>query len=214
MLYSNTDHISTTTGMTELPESATGSAPLLLLQQLQRLEELLILEGTKIPFTGRKLIDEDQLLTHLAQIEQAIPESVALAQRILNQRDDLLKQAQQRAQEIIRHAEQRAAQIADELRIRQQAELEAQKIRQQVQQEVELMRQRAIEEMNLLRQNTEKELAHLRQMTRHECQERQQEADTYAERTLGEMERQFKEMLAVIQNGRQYLKQHQASRSS
>ncbi|XFA74174.1 hypothetical protein RYO59_002439 [Thermosynechococcaceae cyanobacterium Okahandja] len=212
MLYSKPDQITTTTGITELPDSRTGATPLPLLQQLQRLEELLILEGTKIPLTGRKLIDEDQVLAHLAQIEEAIPESVDLAQRILNQRDELLKQAQQRAQEIIRHAEQRAAQIADELRIRQQAELEAQKIRQQVQQEVELMRQRAMEELNLLRQNTEKELAHLRQVTRHECQERQQEADAYAERTLAEMERQFKEMLAVIQNGRQYLKQQQASR--
>ncbi len=212
MLYSNPDHITTTTGITQVPEGSSGSAPLQLLQQLQRWWGLLILEGTKIPFTGRKLIDEEQLLAHLAQIEQAIPESVALAQRILNQRDEILKQAQQRAQEIIRNAEQRAAQIADELRIRQQAELEAQKIRQQVQQEVELMRQRAMEEINLLRQNTEKELAHLRQVTRHECQERQQEADAYAERTLAEMERQFKEMLAVIHNGRQYLQQQKSSR--
>ncbi|URR35845.1 ATP synthase F0 subunit B [Thermosynechococcus sp. HN-54] len=210
MLYPNTDHISTTTGVNETPDVPLAS--LQLLQQLQKLEELVILEGTKIPLTGRKLIDEEQVLNQLAQIEQAIPESVMTAQRILNQRDEIIKQAQQRAQDILRAAEQRAAQIADELRIRQQAELEAQKIRQQVQQEVEFMRQRAIEEMNLLRQNTEKELAHLRQVTRQECQERQQEADAYADRTLAEMERQFKEMLAVIQNGRQYLKQHQAQR--
>lgn len=210
MLYSNADPISTTTGVNEALD--VPSAPLELLQQLERLEELVILEGTKIPLTGRKLIDEEQILNQLAHIEQAIPESLKTAQRILNQRDEIIKKAQHRAQEIIRAAEQRAAQIADELRIRQQAELEAQKIRQQVQQEVEFMRQRAIEEINLLRQNTEKELAHLRQLTRHECQERQQEADAYADRTLAEMERQFKEMLAVIQNGRQYLKQHQAHR--
>ncbi|BCX13066.1 MAG: hypothetical protein KatS3mg067_2004 [Thermosynechococcus sp.] len=208
MLYSNTNPISTTTGVNETLDAP--SAALQLLQQLQKLEELLILEGTKIPLTGRKLIDEEQLLNQLAQIEQAIPESVRTAQRILNQREEIIKQAQYRAQEILRAAEQRAVQISDELRIRQQAELEAQKIRQQVQQEVELMRQRALEEINLLRQNTEKELAHLRQLTRHECQERQQEADAYADRTLAEMERQLKEMLAVIQNGRQYLKQHQA----
>ncbi|WP_298615124.1 ATP synthase F0 subunit B [uncultured Thermosynechococcus sp.] len=210
MLYSNADPISTNTAVNEACN--VPSTSLQLLQQLQKLEELIILEGTKIPLTGRKLIDEEQLLNHLAQIEQVIPESVTTAQRILNQRDEIIKQAQHRAQEIIRAAEQRAAQIADELRIRQQAELEAQKIRQQVQQEVEFMRQRAIEEINLLRQNTEKELAHLRQLTRQECQERQQEADAYADRTLAEMERQLKEMLAVIQNGRQYLRQHQAHR--
>ncbi|AHB88036.1 cell division protein Cdv3 [Thermosynechococcus sp. NK55a] len=208
MLYSNTNPISTTAGV---KEALDVPAPALqLLQQLQKLEELLILEGTKIPLTGRKLIDEEQLLNQLAHIEQAIPESVKAAQQILNQRDKIIERAQHRAQEILRAAEQRAAQITDELRIRQQAELEAQKIRQQVQQEVELMRQRALEEINLLRQNTEKELAHLRQLTRHECQERQQEADAYADRTLAAMERQLKEMLAVIQNGRQYLKQHQA----
>lgn len=208
MFYSNTERLngSSFTPSLDMNVPHVSSEQLSLLEQVHKLEELLILEGTKVPFTGRKLFNEEDILAQLAQIEESFPKSVQTAQMIIERQDSIIAQAQKQAQDIIKSAEQRAAQIADELRIRQQAELEAQKIRQQVQQEVDMMRKRVMEEVNALRQNSEKELAQLRQVTRAECHERQTEADHYADRVLSEMERQFNEMLIVLKNGRQHLK--------
>lgn len=208
MLYSNTEQFN---GSSHLPAldintPQVSADQLSLLDQIHKLEELLIMEGAKVPFTGRKLINEEDILAQLEQIEQSFPQSVKTAQMIIERQDQIIAQAKKQAQDIIKGAEQRAAHIADELRIRQQAELEAQKIRQQVQQEVDMMRKRVMDEVNALRQNSEKEVSQLRQVTRAECHERQVEADRYADRVLSEMERQFNEMLMVIKNGRQHLK--------
>lgn len=189
----------------------TSPADLPLLQQIRELEEMLIMEGVKIPLTGRKIVPEEDILHHLEQIEQKIPETVLTAERLLAKRDDIINQAQKFSQEIIQGAERKAAQIADELRIIQQAEMEAQKIRETVQRETEAMRQRAVEDLNRMRQQVEQEIYQLRHRAETDAKQTQMDADAYAYKVLGEMENQFLEMLRVVRNGRQHL-QHQAPR--
>ncbi|WP_216594164.1 ATP synthase F0 subunit B [Synechococcus sp. PCC 6312] len=189
----------------------TSPADLPLLQQLRELEELLIMEGVKIPLTGRKIIAEEEILHHLEEIEKKIPETVLTAERILAKRDEIISQAQNFSQDIVQKAKQKAAEIADELRIVQQAEMEAQKIRENVQREVEALRQRTVDDLNRMRQQAEQEIYQLRHRAEADAQQTQTDADAYAYKVLGDMENQFLEMLRVVRNGRQHL-QHQAPR--
>ncbi len=189
----------------------TSPADLPLLQQIRELEEMLIMEGVKIPLTGRKIVPEEVILHHLGEIEQKIPETVLTAERLLAKRDEIIAQAQKFSQEIIQQAERKAAQIADEIRIVQQAEMEAQKIRESVQREVETLRQRTMDDLNRMRQQTEQEIYQLRHRAEAEAKQTQTDADAYAYKVLGDMENQFLEMLRVVRNGRQHL-QHQAPR--
>lgn len=186
----------------------TSPADLPLLQQLRELEELLIMDGVKIPLTGRKIVSEDEILHHLAEIEKKIPETVLTAERILAKRDEIINQAQQFSQGIIEKAKQDAEQIASELRIVQQAEMEAQKIRDNVQREVEALRQRTVDDLNRMRQQVEQEVYQLRHRAEADAQQTQTDADAYAYKVLGEMENQFLEMLRVVRNGRQHLQHH------
>ncbi|PZD74313.1 hypothetical protein C1752_01395 [Acaryochloris thomasi RCC1774] len=179
---------------------------LALQQQLQRLEEVIVLDGLKLPLTQRTIVDEEQLLSQLLAVERSIPDTVRAAEDILKGKEEILSRAHQYAQELIKSAEQRAAQIADELTIIQQAEREAQQLQKQVQSEVEALRQRNISEVERARRQTQQELDAMRQATQAECEQIHREADLYADRVLKDLEVQLGTMLKVINNGRSHLK--------
>ncbi|MGB7415874.1 MAG: hypothetical protein WA902_16845 [Thermosynechococcaceae cyanobacterium] len=176
-------------------------------QQLQRLEEIIVLDGLKVPLTHRTVVDEEQLLSQLLAVERSIPETVRAAEEILKSKDEILSRAHQYAQELVKSAEQRAAQIADELTIIQQAEREAQLLQRQVEAEVESLRQRSVSEIERARRQTQQDLDALRQSTQAECEQIHHEADVYADRVLKDLEIQLGTMLKVINNGRSHLKQ-------
>ncbi|NJM65737.1 MAG: hypothetical protein HC851_08810 [Acaryochloris sp. RU_4_1] len=174
-------------------------------QQLQRLEEIIVLDGLKIPLTQRTVVDEEQLLSQLLAVERSIPDTIRSAENILHNKEEIISRANQYAQELIQSAEQRAAQIADELTIIQQAEMEGQHLRKQVQSEVETIRQRNISEVERVRRQTQQEIDAMRQTTQAECEQIQQEADRYVEQVLKELEDRLGHMTRVVQNGRSHL---------
>lgn len=174
-------------------------------QQLQRLEEIIVLDGLKMPLTRRTVVDEEQLLSQLLAVERSIPDTIRAAENILQNKKDIINRANQCAEELIQSAEQRAAQIADELTIIQQAEMEAQHLRKQVQGEIETMRQRNISEVERVRRQTQQEIEAMRQAAHAECKQIQLEADRYAEQVLKELEDRLGHMTRVIQNGRSHL---------
>lgn len=186
--------------------SPEGSEGLALKRQLQQLEEI-ILDSPRVPLTHRTLVDEDRLLDYLDQVRLNLPGVFQEAEEILQSRAAILVQAQEYAQEIIKAAEQRAAQIADELRIVQQAELEAQRIRQGAQQECEALRQSTSAEIERVHQQVQQELEEMRRATLIDCEQLQVGADTYADRVLTDMEQQLSEVLRVVRNSRNHLRE-------
>jgi F0F1-type ATP synthase membrane subunit b/b' len=183
-----------------------NSQGLELQQQLEKLEEMIVLDGLKVPLTGRTFISDNRILDQLEAIEKSIPEAIRAAERIINQREEIIDRAKKYAQELVNSAEQRAAQIADELTIIQQAEAEAQALRTQIQQEVEELRRRNISEMERVRRQTQQDIDGMRQHALREKDQLQQESDLYADRVLTDLERQLSDMLRVIKNGRMHLK--------
>lgn len=174
-------------------------------QQLEKLEEIIILDGLKVPLTGRTFISEQDILDQLTAVQDSVPGTIRAAEKILNQREEIIARAKQYAQEIIKSAEQRAAQIADELTIIQQAEAEAQQLRNQIQQEIEDIRRKNISEMERVRRQTQHDIDGMRQNAVREQEQIHQESDQYADRVLTDLERQLSEMLRVIKNGRLHL---------
>lgn len=194
--------------------SAKNAQGLELQQQLQRLEEIIVLDGFKVPLSGKTFIDEELLLTQLLAVERSIPETVHAAEKILNQRDEIIARAKQYAQELVKSAEQRAAQIADEQTIIQQAEAEAQQLRSQVQQEIEEIRRRNLSEVERVRRQTQQDIDGMRQNALKERDQMQRESDQYADRVLNDLERQLGDMVRVIKNGRMQLKPNSNNQKS
>lgn len=185
-----------------IPQQTQG---LELQQQLHRLEEIIVIDGYKMPLTRRTFVDEDQLLAQVVAVERSIPESIRAAEQILQTKEDIIHRANQHAEELVQAAEQRAARIADELTIIQQAEMEAQHLRKQVQAEVDSIRQRNLSDVERARRQTQQELDQMRQAAHGECEQIQRDADRYAEQVLKELEDRLGHMIQVVHNGRSHL---------
>lgn len=181
-----------------------GSGGVDIQRELNKLEEM-ILDSPRIPLSRRTLVDEEQLLDQLDLVRLNLPAAFNEVIQIVQQKDEILLEAEQYAQEMVEAAERRAAQILDEMGIIRQAEMEARQIRQQVQQECEAAQEQTIAEIERTRRQAQQEIEEMRRMAIAECEQIQGGADQYADSVLRDMEQQFTEMIRVIRNGRQQL---------
>ncbi|WP_267384159.1 ATP synthase F0 subunit B [Cyanobacterium sp. uoEpiScrs1] len=182
-------------------------------QELAHLQEM-IYESFHIPLTRWTMIDEAKLIDQLDLIGEKLPQSIRQALMVLEQEEQLLTEAEAYAQQIIQSAKQQAAQILDETRIIQQAQQEANQLRQQVQQDCETMQKQSVAEMEQLHQVTMEEIQKLRQQSLAESQKLQEDADSYTDGVLTQLEQELNNMLNVIRNGRQQLHESSSIRSS
>ncbi|WP_240966585.1 hypothetical protein [Nodosilinea sp. P-1105] len=173
-------------------------------QELNKLEEV-ILGSPRVPFSGRTLVDEDQLLDQLDAIRLNLPPAFRQAVQILQQRSRLMAEAERYAQDLIAAAEQQAAQILDEIGIVRQAEQMAQQIKNQAQQDCDSLRSQVMAEIEQMQVQSQREWDSLRQNALVEQKNIQQEADAYADTVLSQVEQQLSQMLRIIQNGRSHL---------
>ena len=185
-------------------EASSGSPGVDIQRELNRLEEI-ILDSPRIPFVGRTLIDEEQLLDQLDIVRLNLPVAFQEAEMIVRHKDEILQEAELYAEEIIENAEQRAAQILNEMGLVQQAKVEADQLRNQVQLDCEAIQQATIAEIEQIRYQAQQELEEMRARAIAECDEIQNGADDYADHILNNIEQQLTDMLKVIRNGRQQL---------
>lgn len=173
-------------------------------QSLNVLEEL-ILESPRVPFSGRTLVDEDQLLEQLDRIRLNLPTVFEEAMQIVQQRDRLISDANQYAQDMMNAAEQEAARRLDDLGIVQQAEAQARQVKQKLEQDCDAMRSQTQAEIEQWQTAAEQYWDNIKQQTEDECQALRQDADAYAAEVLGRIEQQLSDMMRVIRNGRSAL---------
>ena len=98
-----------------------------ILQLIDRLEELFN-ESKNIPLTRNVMVDEDRMLDIIDQMRIAIPEEVKKAQQLLGQRDRVLAQAQEEANRTLEIARQKADQLATKDNIVVEAQRRAEQI--------------------------------------------------------------------------------------
>jgi F0F1-type ATP synthase membrane subunit b/b' len=171
-------------------------------QELDRIEEI-VLESPRVPLSGKTMVSEDELLDQLDVVRVNLPAAVQESVQIVQQRDEILNEAEQYAQEIITSAEKQAAAILNEMTVIRQAEAQAAQLRAQTEQECEALRSQTLGEIEQLQNQARQEWEETRSRTVTEAKTIQEDADTYADQVLENMERQFMEMLHVLRNGRQ-----------
>ncbi|MDB9526840.1 DivIVA domain-containing protein [Oscillatoria sp. CS-180] len=170
-------------------------------QSLNVLEEL-ILASPRIPFSGRTLVDEDQLLEQLDRIRLNLPTVFQEAIQILHQRDRILNEANQYAQELVNTADKEAARRLDDLGIVQQAETRAHQVKQQLEEECDTLRSQTQSDIQDWQEAAQQYWEKIKQQTEMECQSLRNDADLYAAEVLQRIEQQLSDMMRVIQNGR------------
>jgi cell division septum initiation protein DivIVA len=173
-------------------------------QELDRLEET-ILSSFRIPLTKRTLVDEEKLLDLLDLVRMSLPQALAEAASIIQQKEEILLEAEEYGQRIVDSAQTKRAQILDENDIINQAEREAEQIHRKVQMECDVMMQETLQEIDIKRRQCQQELEEMRQLAVAEAQQIEQGADDYADSVLEHIEEDLNEMICIVRNGRQQL---------
>lgn len=94
---------------------------------LDRLENL-VSQATKVPLTGKVLIDPDQVLAMIDEIRDVLPEEIRQAQRLSRERDEILREAREEAEAMVRDAKVYVVQLTDETAIAREAQQKADEI--------------------------------------------------------------------------------------
>ena len=161
--------------------------------ELDALEEQIV-NSTQVPLTEFVLVDRILFLHQLNQIKENLSVDLATAIEIANYKQQIITEAEHHAAKVVRQAEDKAKQILDDSEIVRQAELDGAKIRLKIERECEELKQTTLDEMT-----------QLRNMAIAESTAIQTGADDYADNVLSDIEQKLRQMLIIIQNGRQEL---------
>ena len=164
-------------------------------QELDYLAEIIV-ESSRIPFTELGILDTDLVIEQLNFIRLNLPIELDAAREIINRQQEIVSEAEAYACLILKSAEEKKRKIVQESAIVKEAELEGAKIRLKIEQKCEQLKKTTMAEVEAMRQ---KAIA--------DCMTMQSDADCYADGALGDIEQRLKEMLAIVQNGRQQIAQ-------
>ncbi|MGE5620195.1 MAG: hypothetical protein ACM3US_13175 [Sphingomonadaceae bacterium] len=109
---------------------------------LDRLETVLT-TGSRIPLSGKTVVDEHECLDIIDQMRVAIPEEVKQAKKMQGERERLLQEAEERASRIVAHAQEQASSMAQQHEIVRVAEAKARRILEEAEAEARERREGA-----------------------------------------------------------------------
>ena len=129
--------------------------------RITQLEDFILKDSPKIPFSGNRAINESDARNLLEQLRAALPEELSKAQQLLAQGESVLAQAREEAERIIAAAQEEARQMADEHRVMQEARHQAGIVRQRAHDEAIALRADADEYVFNMLSQLQQELARL-----------------------------------------------------
>lgn len=101
--------------------------PIDILYLVDRLEAA-INKGTAVPFSNKRMIDEDECLDIIDQLRIAVPEEIKQSRRVTQEKDRILAQAKEEAERIVQLARDDSVRLADMSEVAKTAQARAQAI--------------------------------------------------------------------------------------
>jgi len=161
---------------------------------IERMEDF-ILTGMGIPFTPFTIVNGEKLVPLLDRIRENLPAEIQQAQRVLDRRDEIVNEAQAKANQLLQDAKKQSEYMLSESELLRAVHEEANRIRQQITMELEAMRKKTFEEAEAAKAQAYEEASAIRIG-----------ADQYAETILGSLDKSLHEFQTVVKNGQRYLK--------
>jgi F0F1-type ATP synthase membrane subunit b/b' len=172
------------------------------LEQLDQLEDI-VLDGSRIPFSGGRLVNEQDAIEMMDALREALPGQIAQAEDLIRQREGFIEKARVQAEEIVTQARREREQLIHAAAIRQEAERQVTEQREQARQQCEQMVLQARQQVAQTEQEHQARMAQFEQQFAGRRQQLEQEA---------QQRRQQLEQEAADRN-RQLLEQHERSRA-
>lgn len=87
--------------------------------------ETLLVEAARVPFTNKRVVEEDDLAKFLDDFRELLPKEITEAKRIITERQRILDEAQKEAQSIVEQAKAYVIKLTDDNIINKQAQEQA-----------------------------------------------------------------------------------------
>lgn len=129
--------------------------------RIQQLEDFILKDSPKIPFSGNRAVNEGDARNLLEQLRAALPAELSKAKQLLAQGEAVLAKAQEEGDSIIAAARDEARKLADEHRVMQDARQQAAMTRQRAHDEAVALRADADEYVFNTLSQLQQELARL-----------------------------------------------------
>ena len=162
---------------------------------LEEMENIL-LESGRVPFTNKRLVEEDDMARLIDELRDAMPSQLVEAGRIVSDRQRILEEAQQKSDEIIQQAKAYHSKLTDENLITRQAQEQANEIVTNARKESE----------QTLREAEEK-AAEIMAQAQKSAQELAMDAASYADQVFELVEANLSQSLETVRKGHDDLKQ-------
>jgi F0F1-type ATP synthase membrane subunit b/b' len=156
------------------------------LDQLDQLEEI-VLDGSRIPFSGGRVVNEQDAIEMMDALREALPAQITQADGLIRQRESFIEKARQQAEEIVAQARREREQLISAAAIRQEAERQVGELREQARQQCEQMMLQTRQQVAQAEQEhqgrqaqMEQHFASRRQQLEQEAQNRRQQLEQEA----------------------------------
>ncbi len=179
-----------------------AEASITVLDQLDQLEEIM-LEGTRIPFSGGRLVNEQDAIEMMDAIREALPVQIQQAADLIRQREEFISQARRQAEEIVSTAQREREQLISHASVRQEAERQAAELREQGRQQGEQLLLQARQQVAKAEQDHQARLAQMEQQFASRRQQLEQEAAERNRLLLEQHERNRQQSMAELEQIRQ-----------
>jgi hypothetical protein len=111
---------------------------------IDRLEEM-VSQATRVPLTGKVLLDPDELLSLVDQMRDVVPQEIRDANRIARDREAILQESREQAEQMVREAQALAARLTSEAAVTKEAQSQADELIDQAKRVAREIRQNALE---------------------------------------------------------------------
>jgi F0F1-type ATP synthase membrane subunit b/b' len=179
-----------------------AEASITVLDQLDQLEEIM-LEGTRIPFSGGRLVNEQDAIEVMDAVREALPGQISHAVDLIRQRDEFIAQARRQAEEIVAVAQREREQLINNASIRQEAERQVAELREQARQQCEQLLLQGRQQAAKAEQEHQARLAQMEQQFATRRQQLEQEAAERNRLLLEQHERNRQQAMAELEQIRQ-----------
>lgn len=166
-----------------------------LLHLVDRLEEL-VGSAQKMPIGSRAIVDRRRILDIVDQMRVAVPQEVREAQEIVNNRDEIFREAEEEARLIVARAEERASRMVEQHELTIAARTRAEEIARETEARIE----ERVAEAN-------DEIQGRVQDSRRVADQQMEAADEYARELLTRLEGQLQAFVRSVQSGISQLQQ-------
>jgi vacuolar-type H+-ATPase subunit H len=172
------------------------------LEQLDQLEEI-VLEGSRIPFSGGRLVNEQDAVEVMDALREALPPQLSQAVELIRQRDEFIAQARTQADEIVSQGRQQREQLISSASIRQEAERQVAELREQARQQCEQLLLQARQQAAQAEQDHQGRMAQMEQQFAARRQQLEQEAAERNRLLLEQHERNRQQAMTELEQIRQ-----------